>query len=426
MIFFILGLLLGLGVAWWNNHRLKSQLGKILTIAPDTPDLLPSLSITSVIRREIFYLQQKYDEQTQELHCQQDLLAYCPLAFLRIDDQNQLLWCNKQAQTLLQIDRWQPDQLRLVLHLVRSYELDQLIEFTRQTQTSQVKEWAFYPNPSVSQGSSESPHVPQRSIALKAYSLPLPQGQIGVFIENQQPLRELSRSRDRAFSDLTHELRTPLTSISLVAETLQNRLQNPERRWAQQLLKETKRLSNLVEDWLDLSQLAENAHQTLTYELLDLQILIRSAWEILEPIAEGKQVTLDYQGIEQISFSGDRSRLIQVFLNLLDNSLKHSPPQKEILVMATEQELKIITIDIIDHGSGFSDEDLPYVFDRLYRGDLSRTRQGFSEQSPRQGSGLGLAITQEIIIAHGGSIVARNHPSTGGAWIQVILPINQG
>ena len=83
-------------------------------------------------------------------------------------------------------------------------------------------------------------------------------------------------------------------------------------------------------------------------------------------------------------------------------------------------------INIIDSGSGFASADLPYVFNRIYRGDTSRQRPHYmqieEELSTNQGSGLGLAIVKQIIQAHGGSVSAQNHPETGGAWLQIKLP----
>ncbi len=422
MHFFVLGLLLGIILWGWNYYHFKSQLQKILATSPDTADLASSLSSLSLVRREVLYLQQQCQQQTEELQRQQQILDLAPIGYLYIDRDNQLLWCNRQAQQLLDIDRWQPGQIRLLLELVRSYELDQLIERTRQDQTSQTEEWVFHrPHYGTDTPLGDRP----TAITLKASSYPLSEGQVVVFLENQQPLIELSRSRDRAFSDLTHELRTPLTAISLVAETLQNRLENPERRWVGQLLAETHRLSKLVEDWLDLSQLEANPSQTLTYQSLELGELIRSAWQTLASLAQEKQVTLDCSGVAEIELRGDRSRLLQVFLNLFDNSLKHSPPQSTIEVnLQLTPDDQGIKVDLIDCGSGFVEKDLPYSFDRLYRGEPSRMRQGSDPQSRRQGSGLGLAIAQEIVKAHGGSITAKNHPETGGAWIQLIFPIS--
>jgi two-component system, OmpR family, phosphate regulon sensor histidine kinase PhoR len=419
LIFFILGFLLGMVILGCSYYRFKYQLQKILTASPDTEDLVKSLSATSLVRREILYLQETSQQQAIELQRQQYIMELAPIGYLHIDRDNQLLWCNQQARQLLHIDRWQPGQVRLFLELVRSYELDQLIEKTRNTQVTQVEEWVFYQTPYVNQML-----VNNGAITLKGTSYPLQDKAVAVFLENQQPLAELSQSRNRAFSDLTHELRTPLTSIFLVAETLQTHLKNPERRWVEQLLKETARLIHLVEDWLDLSEIENNLHKNLAYEYLALDELILSAWQTLDPLAQKTQVTLECHGSSEIRLSGDRSRLYQAFLNLLDNSFKHSPSGSTIQVNLKLCEInQAIEVDIIDCGSGFFEADLPYVFNRLYRGDPSRVRAGIPPQSPREGSGLGLAIAQEIVHAHGGSITAKNHPNTHGAWLKVVFPI---
>ena len=426
MYSFILGFLLGITILLWKRYRLKSELKNLLTASPDTAKLLGSLPIVTLIKREILYIQQQCDQKQQELDIRQKILGLAPIAYLRVDQENQLLWCNQKAQELLHIDRWQPGQVRLLLELVRSYELDQLIEKTRQNQTPQVSEWTFYPSHYAPQ-TAISPNSPVRpltipSVSLKGFSYPLSQGQIAIFIENQQPLVELSRSRDRAFSDLTHELRTPLTSIALVSEWLETRLQDPERRRVSQMSEQIQRLMNLVEDWLELSQLQENPHHSLSLEPLNLERTIHSAWGVLEPLAQRKEITLNYQGTQRGEFLGDRFRLIQVFINLFDNSIKHSPSQSEIIVNVIEDEQEDkIKINLLDHGSGFSEEDLPYIFERLYRGDTSRTRQENSLKSSQSGSGLGLAIAKEIIESHGGTITAKNHPDMGGAWIQILL-----
>lgn len=124
--------------------------------------------------------------------------------------------------------------------------------------------------------------------------------------------------------------------------------------------------------------------------------------------------------------------MIQVFLNLLDNALKHSPVEGEIVVSLDSDCCKLeesredevssiepqVIIDIVDSGTGFVSSDIPHVFERLYRGERSRNRKA----SDLSGSGLGLAIVQEIIQAHGGFIEAKNHPDLGGAWLRVKLP----
>jgi two-component system phosphate regulon sensor histidine kinase PhoR len=80
---------------------------------------------------------------------------------------------------------------------------------------------------------------------------------------------------------------------------------------------------------------------------------------------------------------------------------------------------------VIDSGLGFNASDLPYIFERLYRGDKSRVREQQNRVfSDSDGSGLGLAIVEQIIQAHGGAIAAKNHPEIGGAWLEIILPVD--
>jgi two-component system phosphate regulon sensor histidine kinase PhoR len=434
----MLGILLGVGVCAWERYRFKRQIKQVLTSLADTLDFPSSLPLTSLIRRTLNSLLQQQRQLETELQLWRDLLEKAPVGYLQVDEENQLLWCNQQARELLKIDRWQPGQLRLLLELVRSYELDRLIEQTRQSQTPQSQEWVFYPIQYGAQGQAQlsSP----KSLTLKGSSYPLPQGSVGVFLENQQPLLDLSQSRDRLFSDLTHELQTPLTSIALVTETLQKRLENPERSWLEKMSKEINRLINLVQDWLELSQLQEAPNQQLHYQSLELRELIFTAWQSLQPLAQQKKLNLTYFGPDRLYLQGDQSRLTQVFINIFDNSIKNSPSQTAIRVEVETipsnlEELSpnfsaTVQINVIDWGCGFAEADLPHIFERLYRGESSRAREISQIQTTgalqmQRGSGLGLAIVREIIKAHGGAIVARNHPDTGGAWLQVTLPLGK-
>ncbi|MDB9459825.1 ATP-binding protein, partial [Dolichospermum circinale CS-545/17] len=148
----------------------------------------------------------------------------------------------------------------------------------------------------------------------------------------------------------------------------------------------------------------------------------------LEPIAQLKSLSISATGLENIYIKADKSRLYQVFVNLLDNSIKYSPPATTIHIetkIITVNHKQILEINIIDAGIGFAISDLPHVFERFYRGDKARYRSPVNEVNSTTGiagSGLGLAIVQQIVIAHGGSIQAMNHPDTGGAWIQVQFP----
>ncbi|MEH1804532.1 sensor histidine kinase [Nostoc sp.] len=422
---FFLGLAVGIGFWIWQQVQLNRYLGRLLRPLTLRSDKIGLLLIPG-LRQEIAMVKQQRQDLQQSLQSYQDLLDFAPVGYLQVDEENQLLWCNRQAQEILYLQRWQPDQVRLLLELVRSYELDHLIEQTRDRQKPQRGEWVFHPS---CDDAAEMGTI--KSLALRASSLPLPNGQVGVFLENRQPLLDINQIRDRSFSDLAHELRTPLTSIRLVVETLQNRLEPPLNRWVNRLMQEVDRLINLVQSWLELTQMEANPNMQLQAKAVELRSLITSVWETLEPLAQRQHLSFSYSGPENLWIKADKARIYQVFLNLLDNSIKYSPPCTSIHVEAkilstkdNEPVSSILEINLIDSGVGFSEADLPHVFERFYRGDKARTHspQDSNSIGAIVGNGLGLAIVEQILIAHGGSIKAMNHPETGGAWMQLQFP----
>ncbi|MBD2501730.1 sensor histidine kinase [Anabaena azotica] len=424
---FFLGLAVGLGFWIWQQVQLNRYLTQVAQPAPSLTDKMKvALPLLPRLRRKIATLKQHRQDLQQSLQTYQDLLDVAPVGYLQVDEENQLLWCNQLAREILYLQRWQPGQVRLLLELVRSYELDRLIEQTRDRQKPQTKEWVFHPS---CDNAAEMPSI--KSLMLRAFSLPLPNGQVGVFLENRQPLLDMNQVRERSFSDLAHELRTPLTSIRLVVETLQNRLEPPLNRWVDRLMQEVDRLVSLVQSWLELTQMEANPTMQLNMETVELRSLIASVWETLEPLAQRQNLSISYSVPEKLLIKADSARIYQVFLNLFDNSIKYSSPNTIIKIEAEILTFKknhgdnslppIVEINLIDAGEGFADEDLPHVFERFYRGDKARTHTALQD-SKIVGNGLGLAIVRQIILAHGGSIKAMNHPQTGGAWIQIHIP----
>ncbi len=366
---FVLGLAVGIGLAWlWRRYA--------------SPPFNPWQYV---------------------LHC-------APIAYFQVDGENRLDWTNPLLGKLLGI---KPMPSRLLLQLVRSYELDQLIQETRCRQCPLEKSWVHHSVPTDPLQSSPPLH-------LRAYSIPLERGYVGVFLEDRWEAVLLSQQRDRWTADVAHELKTPLTSIRLVVETLQGRSPAEIRPWLDRLLKEVIRLSDIVADLLDLGQQDMGKEPVLNFTALDLPQLIQRVWETMEPIAARKGITLSYKGPDRLTVEGDEARLHRLFLNLLDNAVKFSPPQQTVELNVTPAPDQV-TIDVIDYGSGFREESLPYVFDRFYRADPSRSRP----EDGVGGSGLGLAIVQQSVLLHGGTIRAANHPETQGAWISLTLPLRR-
>jgi two-component system, OmpR family, phosphate regulon sensor histidine kinase PhoR len=422
LITFVLGLAVGIGLVLWQQidlrRRLQQSISELNTSLPNDV-----LSLWSQLRRGIILAKRREQDLEKALQTWQQLLGIAPFGYLQVNEENQLLWCNQQTQSLLRIDRPDSDEPRLLLKWVRSYELDRLIELARDRQQPTEREWVFH-----SMTANVEKPEPDRSVALRGYAVPLPNGEVGVFLENQQVLVELTQSRDRWLSDLTHELRTPLTSIRLVAEALQTRVEPQMQPWVEQMLREVNRITQFVDDWLELSNIDTSSSQGLKYQLIEVERLIQAVWQTLEPLASPKSIGLVYQASQPLSLEADESRLFRLFLNLLDNCIRYNSPNAAIWVKAARAEGDRLCIDIIDSGTGFAESDLPHVFDRFYRGDPSRQRESMatteSSVSRSGGSGLGLAIVRRIVRAHGGSVTANNHPETGGAWIQIHFPIH--
>ncbi|MEM6838102.1 MAG: HAMP domain-containing sensor histidine kinase [Cyanobacteria bacterium P01_C01_bin.120] len=374
------------------------------------------------------------------------LLQQAPVGYLEVDDENQLLWLNVLAGEMLGIS---PINLstasaagqsrRLLLELVRSFELDQLIEKTRQAQQPCQQDWIL-------NLVSPDPINPNEGVAhpLRGYGIPLANRHVGIFLENRQEAETLVQQRDRWTSDVAHELKTPLTSIRLVAETLRERVDPAAQKWLDRLLNEILRLSNLVEDLLNLSRLKRSGGTGLTLEPVELPHMILAAWQSLEPLADIKQVQIAYEGPSDLIVQLDKSLMHRVFINLIDNAIKYSPREGTIHVKAVfeaeaakddpeSMSAQRLYVDIIDEGKGFQESDLPYIFNRFYRADSSRTRLLASQptmlaeppvdfvNSGNSGTGLGLAIAQQITEAHGGLLQAHNHPKTGGGWLRISL-----
>ena len=119
---FIIGLSLGIGFFFWKQRQYQLQLQPIIDLLFADTDRARSMSVTSLLRQGVVRFNQKYQELEQQLQICRDSLDKAPIGYLLLDEENQLLWCNKQARTLLSLDRWQPGKIRFLLELVRSYE----------------------------------------------------------------------------------------------------------------------------------------------------------------------------------------------------------------------------------------------------------------------------------------------------------------
>lgn len=219
-------------------------------------------------------------------------------------------------------------------------------------------------------------------------------------------LQHVKQERKEFLSSIAHELRTPLTFIKGYTDILykRNLTEEDKKKYLGIIIEETNRLSRLIKDLFDLAKLDENSF-VIEKERLDMKEFFTNIEAKLSPAFQEKQINLSIQCEERFTLMADSLRLDQVIINLLDNALKYCTAGDSVVV-SVRCINKAIQITIEDTGKGISKKDLPYIFDRLYRVDKSRSRA-------LGGSGLGLAIVKELVHAHGGEIAVRSEENNG-------------
>ncbi|WP_246792501.1 ATP-binding protein [Burkholderia perseverans] len=226
-------------------------------------------------------------------------------------------------------------------------------------------------------------------------------------------LAAAERARRDFFADISHELRTPLAVLRGELEALEDGVRRPDAATFASLQAEIALLSKLIDDLHELSLADIGA---LSFEMIPVDIA-RVAEITAESFAErfgAKRIALDARiPREPVPISGDPHRLAQLLQNLLENALRYTDPGGQVRI-TVEADGEQTRIGVLDSHPGVPDAMLPRVFDRLFRVDVSRSRQS-------GGSGLGLALCKHIVEAHGGSIAARRSP-LGGLWILMRFP----
>jgi signal transduction histidine kinase len=213
-----------------------------------------------------------------------------------------------------------------------------------------------------------------------------------------------------------HDLRTPLASIRLLVEALADGVATDEQTVQQYLVqakKQIDRLSLLVEDLFQVSQL-DTGSLPLQLEAASLSDLISDTLESFSALAAQSRVTLSGSaapGVDPLMI--DVQRMGRALNNLVSNALRHTPPEGRVDIHAGLTDDGVL-LSISDTGEGISPDDLPYVFERFYRGEKSRSRAS-------GGADLGLAITRGIVEAHGGSIRVESEPGKGTVFT-IVLP----
>ncbi|MBD2775256.1 sensor histidine kinase [Iningainema tapete] len=227
-------------------------------------------------------------------------------------------------------------------------------------------------------------------------------------------LASLDQERRAFLANVSHELRTPISNVLVTVEALRGGAASDPAvrdRFFQNVEDETKRLSRLIHDLLDLGRL-EAGVTTLEQQTIHLNSLISRAVRAVESRMQNSRISV-LVNVAELQIRGDSERLLQAFLNLLDNAIKHSVPNSRIFISGYRQG-KLAVVTIRDQGQGIKESDLSRIFEQFYTAD--RSRQG-------RGVGLGLAIAKRIVEAHGGSISVSSKVGQG-ATFSIYLPLS--
>ncbi|HLY26551.1 MAG TPA: HAMP domain-containing sensor histidine kinase, partial [Aggregatilineales bacterium] len=230
---------------------------------------------------------------------------------------------------------------------------------------------------------------------------------------------QASQQAQRDFlANVTHDLRTPLTSIQGFSQAIiEGVASNPSaaQRAAQIINDEAGRLNRMVQELLDLARV-EAGRLTMRRHVVNLTDLLCATGERLTPRAAEKSLSLRVEVPQLPTVAGDGDRLVQVYTNLVDNAIKHTPAGGMITLRAAPNGAGVV-VQVRDTGEGIPATDLPHVFDRFYQVDKSRQR------AQRDGAGLGLTITRGIIEAHGGRIWVESQEGVGtmfSTWLPAL------
>lgn len=230
--------------------------------------------------------------------------------------------------------------------------------------------------------------------------------------------RKLDEMRREFIATVSHELRTPLTSIHGYAETLlEDDLENKElvKRFLKIIEEESARMTRLINDLLDLEKMEESE---VNFEMKDVDLceVIEYVYKIIQPIAEENEVDLIVE-CEDVVVKGNKERLIQMLLNLVDNAVKYTSlkekGEKKVWVRAYDTPDWVV-LEVEDTGPGIPKEAQSRIFEKFYRVDKARSRK-------MGGTGLGLTIVKTIVDKHGGRIEVESEINQGTV-MRVLLP----
>ncbi len=322
------------------------------------------------------------------------LLDALPVGVIVIDDDARVVAFNAGATEILGVQAERPVG-RALIESVRSYDLDRRL-------LAALREGV--------EGTADVPlhAASDRNLRITTKAVHAADGSTEAIaiVEDLTRVRDLEAMRRDFVSNVSHELRTPLSAMKIMIETLQSGAGGEAAAgFLRSLAAETDRMVVLVEDLLDLARL-ESGKLDMRFGSVDLVELCRDVVASHLPRARRLGISLLATLPDgKVTIIGDRDKLVQVMVNLLDNALRHTPSGGHIDAGLSSAP-GLATLYVKDDGPGIPYDALPHIFERFYVVDQSRSRSA-------GGTGLGLAIVKHIVEAHGGSVTVESELNRG-------------
>ncbi|MBG9792267.1 hypothetical protein ABD76_07070 [Paenibacillus dendritiformis] len=228
--------------------------------------------------------------------------------------------------------------------------------------------------------------------------------------------KQLELLRKRFVANVSHELKTPVSLIQGYAEALRDNVGQGAKRhkYASVIVNEAERMSRLVKDLLDLSQL-ESGHFDLWWSNVPLRSTLAYVLQLVEPFATDRVLRLDWLPEDEVMVRSDPQRLEQIVTNVLTNAIRHTPEGGRIDIRVQRgAEPGVVRIEVRNEGQPIAEEHLPHVWDAFYRADASSSRQG-------GGNGIGLSIVKHLLDRHQSRYSIAN--IDGGVMLTFTLPV---
>lgn len=320
-----------------------------------------------------------------------------------LDRRGNIIFANKRFKELIKTE--ESPEGRHFMEVIRNIDLLNLLKAST-SQTKEVSEELV-----IKRGGDEI------FLLVKAMPVIGQNGEISfliVLLHDITRIKRLENIRKDFVANVSHELKTPITAIKGYAETLlEGAIEEDEnaRKFIAIIKNQADRLSSLIDDLLTLSRI-ESGEIKLFRELVSLNDLVNSVFQILNDQAQKRGISLEAELQGKISIYADRNKLTQILLNLIDNGIKFT--EKGSVKIKFNRNSEGFVLSIVDTGIGIPKEHLPRIGERFYRVDKARSRQ-------LGGTGLGLAIVKNLVIAHGWNLKIESEVGVG-TKVNIFIP----